>query len=104
MKNYIDKKVVGSNDKPFNHTSIRFQNLYGMNENPGPGAYYDEKNKIIIEGDEEVKNNYMFKSNVQRKDRDKYDLKEHAPPVGHYDVDYYNIGHQPGFRMNDDVE
>lgn len=64
IKNCVDRKIVGSNDKPFNHTSIRFQNLYGMNEYPGPGAYFDEKNAIIIEGDDEVKNQFMFKSNV----------------------------------------
>lgn len=103
LKNVIDKKVVNSNDKPFNHTSIRFQNLYGMNENPGPGAYFDEKNQIIIEGDDEVKNSYQFKSNVARKD---FGGKDHgtSPPVGLYDLDMYNIAHEPKFKIDENKE
>jgi len=83
LKNVIDKRVVGSNDKPFNHTSIRFQNLYGINENPGPGAYFDEKNKIIIEGDDEIKNTFVFRSNVEKGQVLKE--KDIKPPVGMYD-------------------
>jgi len=81
LKSAIEKKVVNSNDKPFNHTSIRFQNLYGINENPGPGAYYDEKNQIIIEGDDEIKASHMFKSNVRR-GKFASDQLVSNPPVG----------------------
>jgi len=102
LKNMIDKKIVNSNDKPFNHTSIRFQNLYGMNENPGPGAYFDEKNKIVIEGDDEVKTSYVFKSAVDRKDAK--NAGQAIPPVGMYDLDYYNIAHEPKFKIDDAKE
>jgi len=102
MKSMIDKKIINSNDKPFNHTSIRFQNLYGMNENPGPGAYFDEKNQIIIEGDDEVKNDYIFKSKIDRgQSKTDTNLLQAGPPVGLYDLDYYNIAHEPKFKVDD---
>lgn len=103
LKNNIDKKVVNSNDKPFNNTSIRFQNLYGMNENPGPGAYYDEKNKIIIEGDNEVKSSHMFKSVSQRRNVGNDQIITN-PPVGLYDLDYHNIAHEPKFKIEEAKE
>jgi hypothetical protein len=85
-----------------------------MNENPGPGAYFDEKNQIVIEGDDEVKNSYQFKSNVSRKDFGGKDqgmsfgkinkFLGTAPPVGLYDLDMYNIAHEPKFKIDENKE
>lgn len=63
---------------PFLSSSYRFQGLSEANENPGPGAYHntDEKVKMILEGDDKIKNimdaenekkqNHYFKSNSKR--------------------------------------
>ena len=65
-----------------------------MNENPGPGAYFDERNRIIIEGDDEVKNSFQFKSNVVRKDFAEQGSNIVAPPIGMYNIDMYDIANQ----------
>ena len=54
---------------PFSSSSYRFESAPGgSNENPGPGAYYSEEDRIevILEGENINKASHYFKSNSKR--------------------------------------
>jgi hypothetical protein len=68
MKNELEKKVALASEKPFLSSSFRFNNLYGINENPGPGAYHkpEDQLEVIMEGEKEDKQAHYFKSKSRR--------------------------------------
>lgn len=86
MEDKLVTKVQKGYRGKFGTTDRRFKPS-GLEEYPGPGAYLDP----ILEKEEDIQPSMNFKSKVKRGEFT--NTKEHAkkPPIGAYNLDYFDI-------------